>query len=279
MAGGFVLRPLSFEILPFAPRIRGISPRLDPSQRCRRPPVTRTMKKIVLTIFMTASAFSQETLKDRLDARSAEAAKAIPEEIRSEFAKGIKVVEESGILKSAKQVGDRAPEFTLRDPLGKQVRLSDLIKKGPVILTWYRGGWCPYCNIALAAYQEKLGEFEAAGATLVALTPELPDKSLSTVEKQKLAFPVLTDLNHKVAKSYGIVFELTPKVQELYRGFFDLNEFNGKEAGDKELPLSATYIIDQKGMIRWAFLDANYRNRAEPAEVLGFLRKLKPKKD
>ncbi|MGB1130289.1 MAG: redoxin domain-containing protein, partial [Haloferula sp.] len=81
----------------------------------------------------------------------------------------------------------------------------------------------------------------------VALTPELPDKSLDTQQKNELEFEVLSDINHQVADRYGLVFELTPKVRELYKGFFDLNEFNGKDAGDDRLPLAATYIIAQDG--------------------------------
>lgn len=236
------------------------------------------MKTLTLFALMSLSAFAQESLKEKLEARSAEAAKKVPEAVRTEFAKGIEAVEKSGILKSVKKLGDKAPDFTLKNPLGKKVTLSEVLKTGPVVLTWYRGGWCPYCNIALAAYQEKLVEIEAAGATLVALTPELPDKSLTTSEKLKLDFTVLTDLNHGVAREYGLVFKLTPEVEKLYKGFFDLSEYNGKEAGDKELPLSATYIIDQSGEIRWSFVEANYRERAEPADVLNFLKTLKTDK-
>lgn len=215
-----------------------------------------------------------ETLKEQLEARSAESAGKIDPAVRAEFAKGIEAVAESGILKDAIQVGDKAPDFTLKNAKGEQIMLSKMVGEGPVILTWYRGGWCPYCNIALAAMQEKLPDFKKAGARLVALTPELPDKSLDTRQKNELEFTVLTDLNHGVAREYGLVFELTPKVRELYRGFFDLNEFNGKAAGDGELPLAATYVIDRKGMVRWAFLDADYRQRAEPSDVLKAVRAL-----
>ncbi|MEN8681449.1 MAG: peroxiredoxin-like family protein, partial [Akkermansiaceae bacterium] len=147
---------------------------------------------MTLIACMTSSLLAQNSLKDRLKARSDQAAKQVPAEVRAEFAKGIKAVDDSGIEKSAKQVGDKAPGFTLKDPIGQEVTLSEVLKKGPVVLTWYRGGWCPYCNIALAAYQEKLTEIRAAGASLVALTPELPDKSMTTSESLKLDFNVLT---------------------------------------------------------------------------------------
>ncbi|BCX48700.1 peroxiredoxin [Haloferula helveola] len=232
------------------------------------------MKAIITCLLAGTSCLFAQTLQDQLDARSAEAAKNGNPEVRKEFAKGIEAVAESGILDKAVDVGDKAPDFTLKNAKGDAVTLSHLLKEGPVVLTWYRGGWCPYCNIALVAMQEKLPEFKKAGAQLVALSPELPDKTLSTAEKNKLEFEVLTDLNHKVAKEYGIAFELTPKVRELYKQFFDLTEFNGADAGDGTLPLAATYVIDTDGTVRWAFLDADYRKRAEPDDIVAAARKL-----
>lgn len=228
----------------------------------------------LFALLALAPLLGAEPLQKQLEARSAESAKQLDPAVRAEFAKGIEAVENSGILKEAVKVGDKAPDFTLKDAKGKEVTLSEMLKEGPVILTWYRGGWCPYCNIALAAMQEKLPDFKKAGAQLVALTPELPDKSLDTQQKNELEFTVLTDLNHGVARDYGLVFKLTPKVRELYKGFFDLNEFNGKDAGNEDLPLAATYVIDGAGVVRWAFLDADYRKRAEPADVLEAVRAL-----
>ena len=227
----------------------------------------------LLTLLLLAPIMNAETtLKEQLEARAEESAKKSPADRRAEYAKGIKAVAESGILDQAKNVGDKAPNFTLKNAKGTEVELANLLKQGPVVLTWYRGGWCPYCNIALAALQEKLPEIQKAGAQLVALSPELPDKSLDTQQKNKLEFEVLTDLNHEVADDYGLVFKLTPKVRDLYKQFFNLNEFNGKEAGDDKLPLAATYIISPDGTIRWAFLKADYRQRAEPSEIVDFLK-------
>ena len=167
------------------------------------------------------------------------------------------------------QVGDTAPNFTLTNAEGKEVSLKDELKKGSVVLTWYRGGWCPYCNLTLHALQEELSNFKANGAVLVALTPELPDNSLTTSEKNKLEFEVLSDIDNKVAKEYGIVFKLIPEVAKSYNEAFDLKKYNGNESN--ELPLAATYIIGQDGKIRYAFMDADYRNRAEPSEITAFL--------
>ncbi|SKA85338.1 Peroxiredoxin [Prosthecobacter debontii] len=232
----------------------------------------------VLTLYSTA-ALAEETLQQQLEARKAEFAARVPQEVQTAYAAGIQAVSNSGILSSAKQAGEKAPDFTLQDAKGQSVALHELLENGPVVLTWYRGGWCPYCNLSLRALQKVLPEFEKGGAQLVALTPELPDKTLSTAEKNKLQFQVLTDLNHQVAQSYGIVFKLTPEVRDQYKRNFDLLAYNGSAAGDDTLPLAATYIISQDGIIRYAFLEADYRARAEPAELVAFVKQLLPQKE
>lgn len=232
------------------------------------------MKSAILGILFLPPLISAQPLKQHLEARAAESAKKLDPAIRAEFAKGIEAVAATDILEKAVKVGDRAPDFALKSAKGETLKLSELLKKGPVVLTWYRGGWCPYCNIALNALQQELPAIEKADATLVALTPELPDKSLSTAEKNKLKFEVLTDRDHKVAKEYGIAFELTPKVRELYKQFFDLTEFNGVAAGDSTLPLAASYVIGADGVVKWAFLEPDYRQRAEPTDIVKALQKL-----
>lgn len=194
-------------------------------------------------------------------------------EIKSLYAAGIQAVVDAGVVENARSMGDRAPDFTLTNQTGQEVSLEGLLEQGPVVLLWYRGGWCPYCNITLAAYQERLDDIRAAGATLVALTPELPDRSISTAQKEGLDFEVLSDVGNVVAREYGVVFKLTEGVQANYEKNFGLSDFNGDDSG--ELPLAATYVIDQNGTIRWAFLDADYRNRAEPGDVVAALERLK----
>lgn len=203
--------------------------------------------------------------------RKASAAKFTEEKNRV-YAAGIKSVEDSGVLDRALNVGDKAPDFTLKNALGKSVKLYEELKNGPVVLTWYRGGWCPYCNITLHYLQEKLPEFKKAGATLMALTPELPDNSLSTAEKHNLEFMVLSDVGNGIAKAYGVVFKLTDEVASIYQEAFGLHGVNGDDSN--ELPLAATYVIDTDGIVQYAFLDADYRKRAEVSEVLAVLNKL-----
>ena len=211
------------------------------------------------------------SLKSKLEEKKASFAAKASDDKKRAYAEGIESVVNSGITSSAMQVGDKAPDFTLTNALGDPVELSDYLKKGKVVLTWYRGGWCPYCNMTLHQLQEELPNFKANGASLIALTPELPDKSITTAEKNELEFEVLSDIGNKVAKEYGIVFKLTDEVAGMYNAGFDMNGYNGDESN--ELPLAATYIINENGDIIYAFLDADYRNRAEPSELTEVLKK------
>ncbi len=235
------------------------------------------MKSIFLITCLAACFTSighSETLRDQLQACQDAGAKKLPDSIKAHFAEGITAVKEAKIVEGAKKVGNLAPDFTLNNALEKKVSLKDQLKNGPVVLTWYRGGWCPYCNIALAAMQKELPAIKKAGASLLALSPELPNKALTTKEKNSLEFEVLTDLNHQVAKEYGLIFKLTPEVEKIYGKFFNLKNYNGEDASSNTLPLAATYIIDQQGKIAWSFLHHDYRMRAEPKDIVSALEKL-----
>lgn len=231
------------------------------------------MKPLLLSLLLTSAAFAK-TLESQLKERQNSSASKSDADTKTAYAAGIQAVKDSGVTSKAVQVGQKAPDFELKNAKGETVKLSTLMMSGPVVLTWYRGGWCPYCNITLAALQKALPDIQANGAQLVALTPELPDKSLTTAEKNGLKFQVLTDLNHVVAKRYNVAFELTPDVAARYKKHFDLIDYNGAEAGGATLPLAATYVIDRDGVVRYAFLDADYRKRAEPAEIVAFLKKM-----
>ena len=179
-------------------------------------------------------------------------------------------VRASGLADSALTVGDAAPTFSLPNASGETVALADVLASGPVILTFYRGGWCPYCNLELRAYQTLLPEIEAAGATLVAVSPQTPDASLTTQEKKDLTFTVLSDEGNAVARQFGLVHTLPADLVAAYDQFgLDVAGSNGDASGD--LPLPATYVIDPDGTIRYAFVDADYTKRAEPSEVLASL--------
>ena len=190
------------------------------------------------------------------------------------MAQATQTLSESGIVEKAPKVGDKLKEFTLLNSSNEKVSLSELTAKGSVIVTFYRGGWCPYCNLELAAYQGLLPEIAAAGATLVAITPELPDESLSTVEKNALKFQVLTDVNAAYARELNLVFSLAEELRPIYLSFgIDIEKHNG--TGQFGLPLAATFVIDQSATIVSAFVDADYTKRQEPSEVVKALKKAK----
>ena len=180
---------------------------------------------------------------------------------------------DSGIVDKAPKVTEKLPTFSLPNQNGDLVNLSDLLTKGPVVVTFYRGGWCPYCNMELSAYQEELANITAENATLVAITPELPDSSLSTTEKNALKFEVLTDVNSQYAASLGIVFSLPEELRSIYLSFgIEVEKHNG--AGQFDLPLAATFVIAQDGTIASAFVEADYTARKDPTEVVAELKKL-----
>ncbi len=182
----------------------------------------------------------------------------------------------TGIESTALQKGDSAPILSLPDAKGERVSLTQLLEQGPVVAIFYRGGWCPYCNLELRAWQAQLAELSSLGATLVAISPQTPDNSLSTAEKNDLAFPVLSDSDMLAAHGFGIAFTLPPELVELYRSVGNnLPELNGN--GKWVLPVPATFVIDQSGVIQFSHVETDYRERAEPVDVLAAIRAMGPR--
>lgn len=178
----------------------------------------------------------------------------------------------SGLAKMALKVGDRAPSIVLGNAKGETVDVGALLKKGPVIVAFYRGGWCPFCNLELRAFQRLLPDIEASGASLVAISPEKPDDSLSTAEKNALTFEVLSDVGQKVGRAFRLVYDFSDELKSAYNGFgLDIPAKNGT-AGEWALPISVTYIIGRDGVIVYAYTDADYRDRADPSEILAALK-------
>ena len=177
-------------------------------------------------------------------------------------------------LGRALQEGDRAPNFRLPNARGGSVELDALLERGPVVLAFYRGQWCPYCNLELRAYQTRLPQLQALGASLIAISPQTPDHSSSTAERNELAYPVLSDVGLHVARAYGVAFDLPPELIGLYQRQWrnDLVKWNGE--GGWSLPIPATYVIGGDARIALAHVDPDYRERLEPEAVLARLRTL-----
>jgi peroxiredoxin len=223
-----------------------------------------------------AGEASDAPVRKELDEfRDKQSKTAPPDRLRA-YEEGIEAVRKSGVTDKSLKVGDHAPDFELPNAAGKKVKLSDLTARGLVIVTWYRGGWCPYCNIALRGFHKSLPEIRATGASLVAISPEMPNNSMSTAEKNHLDFDVLSDRGNKVGHAYGLVYKIPNVITEQFKGRLDLAKYNGDDSA--ELPLGATYVIDREGIIRYAFVDADYRKRAEPSTVISVLRGLGKKR-
>lgn len=206
-------------------------------------------------------------------AAEASARKAPPEALAASQ-QGIDEVAASGILGTALGVGGSMPAFTLRDGRGAPVRSADLLARGPLVVVFYRGGWCPYCNIYLHRWQEDLPALAQRGATLVAISGEKPDGTAAIVKKLQATFVVLSDPGYAVSRRFGVVYEV-PRVaaDALRKHGLDLAAYYGTPRD--ELPLSATYVVGQDGKVTYAFLDADYKKRAEPADVLATLDRMR----
>jgi peroxiredoxin len=177
-------------------------------------------------------------------------------------------VRSSDVLDHALKVGDAAPEFILPDAFGHEVSLKSLLAEGPLVVSFYRGEWCPYCNIELRELQAALPKIQALGAKLVAISPEKPDNGIIATEKNQLTYPILSDFENRVARQFGIVFQVGDGVKELGKNVFknDLELRNGE--GSYQLPVPATYVIDTSGIIRFSHVDADYMTGRVEAETV-----------
>jgi peroxiredoxin len=208
-------------------------------------------------------------LQVELAAHAARGRERRPAEVTALFDRCIDEVRRQGIADRALEVGATAPLFVLPDAHGGEILLAELLAEGPVVLTFYRGGWCPYCNLELRAYAERMAAFDAAGVRLVAISPQTPDATLTQVERDELPFVVLSDVGNGVAASFGIVHVVPAELEAVYDASgHDVAGANGQERGAVTLPLPATFVLDRSGIVRFAAVSADYKDRADPDEVL-----------
>ena len=181
----------------------------------------------------------------------------------------IATLRQLGIGRDAVTGGESAPDFVLPDQVGAEVRLQDLLKLGSVVLSFFRGAWCPFCETELKALHMALPEIEARDAKLVAVSPQLVEKSMTMAERLLLDYSILSDLGNEVAKEYGLAFEIPEEFREFHDGMTNLEEYNRDLS--YLLPIPATYVIDRTGVVRYAYIDLDYTQRAEPSEVIATL--------
>jgi peroxiredoxin len=169
------------------------------------------------------------------------------------------------------RVGDLAPDFKSKDQKKNTVHLKSLLKKGPVVLVFYRGEWCPYCNKHLKTFEDSLMLIKSKGASVIAITPETPEYISKTIEKTQASFPIIYDHGLSIMKSYDVSFKLDDKNIEVYKKY-DLNfdVING-EVNGPNLPIPAVYVVDRKGKITYKYFEPNYKKRATIADILNHL--------
>tara|TARA_R110000737_G_scaffold72744_1_gene101274 strand:- start:1963 stop:2613 length:651 start_codon:yes stop_codon:yes gene_type:complete len=176
--------------------------------------------------------------------------------------------------KDAIKIGQKAPDFELPNAEGKSIVLKSLLEKGPVVITFYRGNWCPYCNLQLRALQARLDDIYTLGATLVAISPQVPDGSLTEDEISKMDFIVLSDQDAKVALQYGVAWQVPEFLAEHMRVDRKLDLEKVNNGNGNVLPIPATFILGQDGVVTWNYVNVDYRTRSEPEEIIEALKNL-----
>ena len=213
-------------------------------------------------------------LQQQIDEFLADKRNLPPPDLLKDLFSIIEQVSASGAAEKAPKEGAQAPDFTLPDAFGNAVTLSHLLEQGSVVITFYRGEWCPFCNLALRAYQQAWPQLRALGASLVAISPQTPDHSLSTVEKKKLTFTVLSDMGNRVAREYGLVYTIEEAVRSACQQVgTNLPTFNGDDSW--ELPMAGTFLIDRSGIVRLAFVSPDYTRRLDPSVIVARLKELR----
>ena len=218
------------------------------------------------------------TLNNELAEFWAEASKTMPREIVDKIDAGIAAMASGDTPFTPLAVGAAAPDFTLVNQHGSPKSLRAALSHGPVILFFYRGEWCPFCNLQLKRYQEAQSQFAEHGASLIAVTPEKPDHTLVLSEKHRIDFDILHDAEDAVAESFGVCLRIPKQHEEVLKRFgLSLEERNG--TANWTLPVPGVFVIDQNAVISAAFVDANYRRRAEPEQILAALESLSARRD
>ncbi len=213
------------------------------------------------------STTPRSSLQEAIDAFQQEMLPQISDNVAATMQAAMTDLKQSGLENNAKTTGDICPDFTLPNADKKAVSLDALLEKGPVVISFYRGAWCPYCNLEINALQAKLAAIQSQGASLIAITPQLPDKSLEQIKEKSLGFEILSDQQNCVARQFGLVFTLPETLRPVYTDWgIDIPEHNGDDSF--ELPVPATYIVGQDKKIRYAFVNVDYTQRLEPDIII-----------
>ena len=212
-------------------------------------------------------------LQTDIDEYNAAKKEKFPAEVLNTMAQATQDLKSLGIEDRALAVGDKIPDFSLPNQKGEMRNIADLYSEATLVLNIYRGGWCPYCNFEMKALSGALPDIQAQGATLVGMAPETPDHAGDTVTRHEINIEVLSDAGNRVSEQLGLVFELPEALRPMYQSAgIDIPAFNGDDSF--RLPVPATYIIGTDGIVKHAFVDADYTRRMEPEDILSVLKSL-----
>jgi len=215
----------------------------------------------------TTSAADTRSLRDQFAERKELVAKYVPAEIQAIHARVIAELQQRRIAEGTLAAGTKAPAFELTDHNGKLVSSTELSTKGRLIICFFRGRWCPFCVGQLEAMNLLIPEIQAAGASLIAISPQTVQQSFFMADQHKLQFPLLSDVGNDVARQFGLVYRVPEFQQAVYRrAFINLPLANGDESW--ELPIPATYLVERDGTVIYASSNPDYTERPEPGEIL-----------
>jgi peroxiredoxin len=215
----------------------------------------------------SAAATETRSLAEIFAERKELIAKYVPAEVQAIHERAIVEVRDSGIAGRALRSGDKAPDFELADQNGTPLRAADLLRKGMLVMCFFRGRWCPFCVGQLEAMNAIFPQIQALGALLVGISPQTAHQSYLMADQHHLRFPLLSDTENKVARQFGLVYRVPEYQQEIYqRAFVNLPFANGDSSW--ELPIPAVYVLDRDSTILHASVNPDYTERPEPAEIL-----------
>jgi len=210
------------------------------------------------------------SLKKKLAAFAEEMSNNAPQEVLETMGAEISELVSKQQSRHALKAGDRAPNFSLQDSTGNIIELNEVLRRGPVFLSFNRGNWCPFCSLEFKALQESVNEVEKKSGTILVISPQLPEKSQKLQQENGITYPILFDEANKVAEQYGLVFTLPEVLRPIHEDFgMDIPAHNGDQS--YRLPYPATLAINTNGIITYSFINANWMDRAEPSEVIAAL--------
>jgi peroxiredoxin len=237
------------------------------------------IKLLLCFLLLSVAAFAADvdrasgSLGEALSQQEKTFSEKMPKDVVELYQSNINDQKKAGITKKALKVGDKVPAFNIMLN-GKSTPISSVYAKGPIVLKFYRGGWCPYCMIELKHYDQLDADFEQANSQILAFSPDTTEVTTQTVSKNELSFDVFSDKNHEISRKFGLVYKVDQKIVDgLKKGGIDLSVYQGN--GNNELAIPATYVVDKTGKIAFSFVDVDYRKRAEPSEVLKVVKALK----